>query len=158
MKTRYMNGNTPLSEKNKSRATHSIDMKDEDYYNYRNSSFFTDGRVKTAEELAEMKEANAALEKSRKLQALREACERYQIHPGKCNSNFFSLISTVQGVAKATGTEIPSKVKECIDWLDSLWLLHNTREEAEDYDNHDFSEAGQIPHGFDVIRTEAEAS
>ena len=106
-------------------------------------------------ELKSLEEEEAEANKAEAKKALREACERYQNFPGGCNHNFFSLITTIRGVAKATNTEVPPKAKACLDWLDDLWKIYYAREAAEDY-NHDFSEAGVIPYGFTEVRAESE--
>tara|TARA_Y100000593_G_scaffold60702_1_gene112599 strand:- start:162 stop:728 length:567 start_codon:yes stop_codon:yes gene_type:complete len=106
-------------------------------------------------ELKALEAEEAEAKKAASKKALREACERYQNFPGGCNHNFFSLITTIRGVAKATNTEVPPKAKACLDWLDALWSIYYTREAAGDY-NHDFSEAGFIPYGFTEVRAESE--
>tara|TARA_R100000808_G_scaffold17647_1_gene38941 strand:+ start:3947 stop:4510 length:564 start_codon:yes stop_codon:yes gene_type:complete len=106
-------------------------------------------------ELKALEAEEAEVNKAAAKKSLRDACERYQNFPGGCNHNFFSLITTIRGVAKATNTEVPLKAKACLDWLDALWSIYYTREAAEDY-NHDFSEAGVIPYGFTEVRAESE--
>lgn len=62
---RYMNGSTPLPERLKDSATHSIELSDAKYELYTSSKYFTETRVKTAAEL-KAEEAAEAKENTRK--------------------------------------------------------------------------------------------
>ena len=62
MKTRYMNGSTPLPDRLKASATHSLLLSDEDYDKYTSAKYFTDTEAKSkaeqaADELAENRES-----------------------------------------------------------------------------------------------------
>ena len=156
MKTRYMKGSTPLPERLKDQATHSIELSDAKYKAYTSSKYFTETRVKTSAELSLMEEDKLKKDKIDGNKRLRESCERYQIYPGKCNANFFALLMGASAAAKATGVEPHQLVTDCRKWLDSLWNIYYTRESTEDWDNEDFSEVGEIPHSFIDVRAVAE--
>lgn len=88
------------------------------------------------------------------IETLQNMCEIYQKQAG-CNGNFFAMLTAVRGVAKSTGQPIPAKAQACLDWLDSLWAIYYTRKANKDW-NHNFSEAGTIPHSFTEVREESE--
>lgn len=106
---------------------------------------------------AELKAALAQEEldaEPQRIENLQNMCEIYQKQAG-CNGNFFAMLTAVRGVAKSTGQPIPAKAQACLDWLDSLWGIYYTRKAAKDW-NHDFSDAGTIPHSFTEVRQESE--
>jgi hypothetical protein len=106
---------------------------------------------------AELKAAIAQAEldeEPQHINNLQNMCEIYQKQSG-CNGNFFAMLTAVRGVAKSTGQPIPTKAQACLDWLDDLWKIYYTRKANKDW-NHDFSEAGTIPHSFTEVREESE--
>jgi hypothetical protein len=50
-KVRYMNGNTPLPERLRDRATHTISLSEEQYDTYTSSDYFIDSRPKSTDEI-----------------------------------------------------------------------------------------------------------
>ena len=69
MKTRHMKGSTPLPDRLKDKATHTIELSDAKYKAYTSAKYFTETRVKTA---AEMTAQDAAEEKENTRKAAKE--------------------------------------------------------------------------------------
>lgn len=147
---RYMKGSTPLPDRLKDQATHSIELSAAKYEEYTSSEHFTETRVKTAAELKAQDEQDAAQEVTNQKEQLKRSCFEYQYWIGKCDSNFYGMLMAI----KADGN-IKAKAGACLLWLDKLWNIYSYHKE-NDLSNQDFSEAGVMPHSFDEVRKEAE--
>ena len=145
-----MDGNTPLPDHEKDRATHSLELSAAKYEEYMSSEYFTSTRVKTAAEIKTFKAEKAAQEIVSQKEQLKRSCFEYQYWTGKCDSNFYGMLMAI----KADGN-IKAKAGACLLWLDKLWTIYSDHKENDLY-NQDFSEAGVMPYSFDDVRKEAE--
>jgi hypothetical protein len=86
---------------------------------------------------------------------LEQSCRNYQESDnlGACDSNLFSLMTSVKAVHKIAGTAPGQKAQENLDWLDSLWNECSQRKQNLT-ENYDFSQFGKIPNKFKEIREE----
>lgn len=84
---------------------------------------------------------------------LRDAALNYQKTLGRCDSNYFAMLTSIKTLCTISGQPIPPKAQACLDWVESIWTLKDQRE-ANQEENYDFSVCGVVPHKFDEVRAE----
>lgn len=105
-------------------------------------------RQPNADELQEREDAANLV----RIEGLRSECLQYQSTVFRCDSNFYGLLMA----GKASGTA-GVKTVACLTALDMLWSLYELYKNDSDMDV-EFEVAGVIPHSFDEIRAEINAS